>query len=318
MTDIDDISLVNIYYTSSPVFSTADLFGSASPGDLIIFSGNKVLAEGSNYFWVAYNIASGAEAGNHLDAECVDVTFTGITGVQSPTVSDPAGYRIIELSYCIPTYTYGSGDGDYISLVSMGTLYKATGASASPYYNYYQDATTHLVPGTTYQLTVSPGTYSSGNNIAAWIDFNRNGTFETTEKLGEVSVPPMPSTGTITFTVGTSAYIGTVRMRVREVWSNTGIDPCLNYSYGETEDYDVHILPPGCWLGYTNEWNNSSNWSNGVVPGSSSQVCIPEILMGDYYPSVFSGNPVINLLQMEDGSLLSVPEGVTITVGNGQ
>ena len=30
-------------------------------------------------------------------------------------------------------------------------------------------------------------------------------------------------------------------MRVREVYSNTGIDPCLAYTYGETEDYLVTI-----------------------------------------------------------------------------
>jgi hypothetical protein len=31
-------------------------------------------------------------------------------------------------------------------------------------------------------------------------------------------------------------------MRVREVYSNTDIDPCSSYSYGETEDYNVNIL----------------------------------------------------------------------------
>ncbi len=31
-------------------------------------------------------------------------------------------------------------------------------------------------------------------------------------------------------------------MRVREVYSNTNIDPCASYSYGETEDYNVFIV----------------------------------------------------------------------------
>jgi hypothetical protein len=84
---------------------------------------------------------------------------------------------------------------------------------------------------------------------------------------------------------------------------------CLPY----IED-NVYIMPPNNWLGYTNEWNNPSNWSNGVVPGPGSEVIIPEILMGDYYPEVFSGNPVIEHIEMEDGSTMSIPAGVTITV----
>ena len=32
-------------------------------------------------------------------------------------------------------------------------------------------------------------------------------------------------------------------MRVRDVWNTSGIniDPCLNYGWGETEDYDVTV-----------------------------------------------------------------------------
>jgi hypothetical protein len=317
--DLDDVSQIRIYYTNSPTFSTSQLFGSASPGAIVTINGSQVMADGNNYFWVTYDVAGSAIPGNELDAECHEVTFAGATGTQVPAVTDPAGYRMIQLEYCIPAYTTGTSDGDYISLVSLGTLYKATGASASPYYNYYQDVTTHLVPGATYQLTVSPGTYGSNNNIAAWIDFNRNGTIETTEKLGELlNLSPMPATGMINFTVPSDAITGITRLRVREVWYYTAIDPCNSYSYGETEDYDVHIMPAGCWLGYSNEWNNPSNWSDGNVPGPSTQVCIPEILMGSHYPEVFAGNPVIEQLEIEDGANISVPDGVIITVGNGQ
>jgi gingipain R len=82
---------------------------------------------------------------------------------------------------------------------------------------------------------------------------------------------------------------------------------------------EVYIMPPGCWLGITSEWNNPSNWSDGVVPGPGCCVTIPDILLGEFYPSDFSGtNPVMDQLIMEDGSSLSVPGGVTITVGSGR
>jgi hypothetical protein len=314
-TSLADLSQVRIYYTPNPVFSTAELLGSASPAGQVTINSSKALTEGANYFWVAYTISAGATPGNELDAECLEVTFAGSQGVQIPTVTDPAGYRMIQFNYCVPAYTSGSGYGDFISLVSLNTLSKSSSASPSPYYTYYQDFTTYLATGKSYQLTVSPGTYGSGNNIAAWIDFDRDGVFDTEEKLGEVNVAAMPATGTMTFQVPANAITGITRLRVREVWSTTGIGPCTSYSYGETEDYDVHIMPPACWLGFTSSWNSTANWSDGVVPGTGAQVIIPENLMGDYFPAVFSGNPSINQLNLEDGSTLHLPAGVTITVG---
>jgi len=317
-TDISDIDDLKVFYTSDTVFLTDEQFGSATPSDTMVVTGSKLLQEGVNYFWVAFDLSSAAGPGNELDAECLEVTFNGSPGVQVPAVTDPAGYRMVELDYCIPTYSSGTGVGDYISLVEVASLSNPTGASSSPYYTFYQDVTTHLVVDSAYQLVVSPGTYPSGNNIAAWIDFNRNGTFETQEKLGEVSVPQEPAVDSIPFHVPDSAFQGPVRLRVREVWSTTNFDPCSNYNYGETEDYEVHLMPPGCWLGFTNEWNNPANWSDGVVPGPGCTVTIPEILMGNYYPADFTGsNPAVDQLKVEDGATMAIPAGTTFTIGGG-
>lgn len=145
-------------------------------------------------------------------------------------------------TYCTPTYSSGTGYGDYISLVQLGNINNSTGASASPYYTYYSSMSADLYPGNSYTITLSPGTYSSGNYVAVWIDFNRNGTWDADEKLGTISISPTPATGTITFVVPSTATIGTTRMRVREVWNNSSFDACSSYSYGETEDYNINIL----------------------------------------------------------------------------
>jgi PKD repeat protein len=146
--------------------------------------------------------------------------------------------------YCIPTYSTGTSDGDYISLVQLGSINNATGALPSPYYFYYSSLSTDLVPGNPYTVTLSAGTYTSSNNISVWIDYNQNGIFEVSEKLGNVTLGAMPQTGTINFTVPSGATPGVTRMRVREVWNITDMDPCLGYSFGETEDYNVNILNP--------------------------------------------------------------------------
>jgi PKD repeat protein len=151
--------------------------------------------------------------------------------------------NVAPADYCIPTYYYGSTGGDFITLVQLGTINNATGASASPYYTYYNSLSTDLSTNTQYTITLSAGTWGSDNNISVWIDFNQDGVFDAIEKLGNVDLLAAPVTGTITFTVPGNALPGTTRMRVREVWADSNMDPCSFYNYGETEDYNVNVLP---------------------------------------------------------------------------
>ncbi|HAH59405.1 MAG TPA: hypothetical protein DCL86_14770 [Bacteroidales bacterium] len=53
----------------------------------------------------------------------------------------------------------------------------------------------------------------------------------------------MPATGDILFTVPADAEIGNTRLRVREVYGQANQNPCATYTYGETEDYNIHLLP---------------------------------------------------------------------------
>ena len=149
--------------------------------------------------------------------------------------------EVTNVSYCIPTYSTGTSAGDFISLVQLEGINNATGALPSPYYNFYSSMSADLEQGNSYSITLSAGSYTSDNNISVWIDFNHDGTFASSEKLGNVTLINMPTTGTINFTVPGGASIGNTRMRVREVWNNTNIDPCAGYQYGETEDYIISI-----------------------------------------------------------------------------
>ncbi len=170
-------------------------------------------------------------------------------------------------TYCIPTYSTGTGSGDYCTLVSIGgtTLNNPTGASASPYYTLYPAAgstTGTLAAGTTYTLTISAGTWTStGNDFAAFIDYNQNGTFEPSEKLGQLNdLGAGPATGTMVFTVPTGANNGTTRFRVREVYANTNIDACTAATYGETEDYNIVITGGITPVGFAYDWSANSTY----------------------------------------------------------
>lgn len=185
----------------------------------------------TTYYWtvIPYNAAGNASS-------CMEYSFT--TGATA--------------CLCIPTYTDGKTDGDLISNVSIlgTTLSNNTGtAEVNPAYTYFTgqpNYTADLQAGTSYQVQVSVGSYGS-QNMAAWIDFNNDNIFQTTERIGFTS-SAIAANGTATFTISLpcNPVPGIKRMRIRDVFSVAGnaIDPCANYGYGETEDYDVNVLPP--------------------------------------------------------------------------
>ena len=153
---------------------------------------------------------------------------------------------------CTPVYTTGTSFGDLISnVVIVGTtLSNPTGSSTSgPSYTYYQgqpNYTATLQAGETYTLSVSTGSFGS-QNMAVWIDYNDDLSFDASEKVGYTSTSiGGNSTGSFQITLDCSPPVGTHIMRVRDVYATSGnlIDPCNSYGYGETEDYDVTVINP--------------------------------------------------------------------------
>jgi hypothetical protein len=74
-----DITNVKIYYTGTTgTFSTSNFFGvTNSPNGSFTINGSSLLQNGTNYFWLTYDVSSGAGIGNVVDAECNAVTISG-------------------------------------------------------------------------------------------------------------------------------------------------------------------------------------------------------------------------------------------------
>jgi len=96
-TSVSDISNARIFYTGTTnTFSAINQFGSAvaSPTTTnFSITGTQTLAEGTNYFWVTFDISSAATQNNSVDAECSSVTVGG--SPYSPSNNPPAGSRLI-------------------------------------------------------------------------------------------------------------------------------------------------------------------------------------------------------------------------------
>lgn len=88
-------------------------------------------------------------------------------------------------------------------------------------------------------LSVGFSGQSYTENWGVWIDFNQNGTFETSEKVVTGSTS---SSGNLSynFTVPSGALTGKTRMRVAMKWNGIPT-PCETFSYGEVEDYAIAI-----------------------------------------------------------------------------
>jgi hypothetical protein len=164
---------------------------------------------------------------------------------------------------CLPTYTTGKTVGDLLSRVEIlgTTLSNNSGlAETNPAYTFFSTGasnTADLVAGTQYTVEASIGTWGN-QGIAAWVDYDDDGLFEASEKIGNTigtigsgfGLPGdelLPDhTTTFEISLACNPVPGVHRMRVRGVYAENGedIDPCANYGWGECEDYNVTILPP--------------------------------------------------------------------------
>lgn len=145
--------------------------------------------------------------------------------------------------YCSPTYTSGTGF-EYVDNVSLGGINNSTGASSSPYYVDYgpgAGTTTTLAQGAEYTGSVSI-IADSNDYIYVWIDFNRNGVFDASERVFLSSALAVDGPQSFNFVVPGNASLGTTKMRVRLVYNNGSADPCATYGFGETEDYTVTLV----------------------------------------------------------------------------
>ncbi len=169
------------------------------------------------------------------------------TGGNSIIAADVSSGTLI---YCQPTYSSGTGSGDFIAQVSVAgtTLSNVTTGAANPYYTLYPTSgstTGTLTANNLYTMTVKGGTFSTCF-IRGWIDYNNDGNFDATETIGISANVGASATGNFTFTIPLTAFNGTTRLRMRSSDTSPGPgtgDFCgtTNSNWGETEDYTITI-----------------------------------------------------------------------------
>ncbi len=93
------------YYTgTSTTFSTSTLFGSTTPTIANYnVTGSQAAQNGTNYFWLAYDVGASATCGNFIDGQFISTIAGGSS--KTITAQSPAGNKKIMGGCAIPYYT---------------------------------------------------------------------------------------------------------------------------------------------------------------------------------------------------------------------
>lgn len=185
---------------------------------------------------------------NTVGQYTITLTATNALGSDSEIKTN---YIIVAVSTgpCVGT---SSNCDEFIQNVTFNTLNNST--ACTNYTSYNQ--TTNVTKTSSYNMSITPqitgnqiGTAYIGNEMAAWIDYNNDGTFaDPAERVFYLSVQ-QGTTGadfTQNVTIPATSSTGTVKMRVRISYNGTTggegpISPCGTTQYGEVEDYNVNI-----------------------------------------------------------------------------
>ncbi len=107
--DINAANSAKIYYTgNSSTFATTTLFGQNTPTIAnFTIGGTQALVNGTNYFWLVYDVQGTATAGDVIDGQCTSIACSG---AQTPSPTTVVGSRPIVNQVTIGT---GTSTGTY-------------------------------------------------------------------------------------------------------------------------------------------------------------------------------------------------------------
>ena len=149
---------------------------------------------------------------------------------------------ISRAQYCIPDYTAGTTDNDFIDGFELNTIGNlGSGGGDGSGYSDFTALTTTLIVGNTYDLHII-NTPDFGESYRAWVDYDHDLVFASDEELFIGFNLPAGEEIFVPFTVPLSAMPGSTQLRIRCVYGGLDFDACGTETYGEAEDYTVNIL----------------------------------------------------------------------------
>ncbi len=195
--------------------------------------------------------STGLVTGVAVGTATISYEVTNVCGTAYATATENVA------SYCSPAFL------DAVSSCTFGyNIYPflTTGESGTAINDYthcngttdYEDNSSTMSvtydQGVTYTAGIACSVYGGGGSGQVWIDFNDNGTFESSESVGGIHFYYSTSPSSFSITIPPNAATGEHRMRVVSAYPGfgstfyPGIDPCATgATYGDARDYSVVI-----------------------------------------------------------------------------
>lgn len=135
-----------------------------------------------------------------------------------------------------------------IERVVFNTINNTTSSSANfpPYEDFACEFVTAVSQGQTFNMTVESQSNFTPSDVKAWLDYNDNGIFESSEEIFN-STNLIVHTAPVTISTAQSVVTGKgLRLRIASEFTaaSNGPIPCGNLEFGQTEDYSVIINTP--------------------------------------------------------------------------
>lgn len=182
--------------------------------------------------------------------------YTNIKSVTSGTII---------LNYCTPSYVYNCSDSDGFNsfIVNGSTMSNGSGCSSAGY-GVFTTPVLNVTPGLSYNFSGTLLSTIYNEHISIWIDINNNGVFDSSEKLFTTTTS-LNTSFSGSFTIPANISLGNHRLRLRCRFNSPCDDPCISYSYGETEDYFINVIAPT--IAVNNKIDNMGYWNKLINYG---------------------------------------------------
>ncbi len=247
-------------YSSTVNFTTTGGGGCGTPTNL---AASNITSTTATVSWSAvsgassYNFQYKLNSGTTWSQVNVPTTAVNMTGMSPATKYDVRVQAVCSggnsaytatltfttlAGYCASKGT--SSSYEWVARVKLGTIDRVSGSDKG-----YFDATsliTDVTKGSSYTLNYQAGSTGSSGTLywRIWIDFNNNNSFnDAGEQVVSVATSSL-SLQSATISIPTGAATGTVRMRVSVRYGGWPTS-CLNFPYGEVEDYSINIKAAG-------------------------------------------------------------------------
>jgi PKD repeat protein len=252
-TNVKDIISARLYFTGSNDYASlplnpSDTAGKAiqSPNGSFVFYTSKPLQFGTNYFILTYDVSTGAQDGNLLDAT-LDSAMIQDT-LRAVNSGNPNGAKLLDLygSYCnITVAKPNKTSPQYIGITSVkiGKSFNNSSADLDKL-TMYVTPKIQVYRQETYPVEIK---YGQGHNeqIIGWVDWNNDGYFDpATEEVFYTGSSLSAETYKTSIQVPCTATVGAHKLRIMsDIDTIAKLRPCGNLRYGDAEEYIIDVKP---------------------------------------------------------------------------